>query len=435
MRVRFPLRELPLIKPPPLAGVSDYKYVSALPAGVYKSIQILLNEVLAGPYREEVYKQYLRQKSTCSDPAKILPKIKLKYYRKKKEPAFGDLKCAQCGKIGIDVGSTFKPYPNSKIKHFCEDCTIKNYKEQYGFETFEAAEARRRRMFDVGYLFNEIMTDEYLQRTGKEYKDLELEEMREIAESSKEFYNLLFSKNEKERIERIEDQKEIEKELRKKLNRIDLDSLFGNKNLDWPAWMDCAWRRIPCREDDCPICGKIKQDEEKYRKNGEDSDNFERVAEDIQENFTEALQTIKKDAEEKGLEIENLGEVKIPPRPEEFSLYNNVNEWRKSIMSLMQSARNLNNSWVKTEDGKDLEWYASLLATKTYRQLCNRWHIDNGDDYGEEDFEYTQYVLKETLKILSETLNELGQQNNKNKKDFKLASFFLSNIKEDILQI
>jgi len=28
MRVRFPLRELPLIKPPPLAGVSDYYWPS-----------------------------------------------------------------------------------------------------------------------------------------------------------------------------------------------------------------------------------------------------------------------------------------------------------------------------------------------------------------------------------------------------------------------
>ena len=64
-----------------------------------------------------------------------------------------------------------------------------------------------------------------------------------------------------------------------------------------PKWMDCAWRRVACEKDSCPICGRINKDRKRHIEAGEDPDDIGMVFEDVGRTFKETLELIKKDAE------------------------------------------------------------------------------------------------------------------------------------------
>jgi hypothetical protein len=80
-------------------------------------------------------------------------------------------------------------------------------------------------------------------------------------------------------------------------------------------------------------------------------------------------------------------------------------------------------------------WYANTILAKTYRQLCNRWHVARGDDYGREDYLYTQYVLAECFRILHKALRALGGMDIEQKNKFALADYFLTEIEQEIKSI
>ena len=178
-----------------------------------------------------------------------------------------------------------------------------------------------------------------------------------------------------------------------------------------PKWMECAWRRVACGKDDCPICGKIKKDRQKHIEKGEDPDDIKSVLEDVKQNFKETLEMIKKDCEARGIELTNIENIKEPPEPEEFPLYQEIKRWNREIFQTANEAELFGNWWIYTEAAANLFWYANTLLSKVYRQFCNRWHIENKDEYGEFDYQYTRYVLKECLKILKNSLKELVSNN------------------------
>src|SRR3989338_3754879 len=70
-------------------------------------------------------------------------------------------------KIRRDARCTYK-----NPKYICESCAIDQFQADYGFRTRSAAEARRRRIFDVPYLFQDLFIQEYLRR--KKIKFIEL---------------------------------------------------------------------------------------------------------------------------------------------------------------------------------------------------------------------------------------------------------------------
>ena len=80
-----------------------------------------------------------------------------------------------CGKKNIDLGGAIDAHTDNP-KFYCEDCAIDAYMKDHGFKTREAAEARRRRIFDVGYLFNEMITDKYIRQRNKKSIDDQVEE-------------------------------------------------------------------------------------------------------------------------------------------------------------------------------------------------------------------------------------------------------------------
>ncbi|MBI4050290.1 MAG: hypothetical protein HY398_02475 [Candidatus Doudnabacteria bacterium] len=202
-----------------------------------------------------------------------------------------------------------------------------------------------------------------------------------------------------------------------------------------PKWMECSWRRQECGRKSCKICSRLQKDRQRHLDAGEDPDDMAVVFEDISLAFKETLAAIKRDAERLGIDITNIDHIQEPPRPEKFSLYRKVAAWRHSMADLLEGADLDEEIWPFTDEGQDLSWYKNTLCAKVYRQLTNRWHLDSDDDYGEFDYEYTQYVLKECLKILKASLSELIKMDLRHKPQFLIALANLNTLESKILKI
>lgn len=151
---------------------------------------------------------------------KILSQIKLKYHKNSEiEKEHDRFLCYVCKKKSKEVGS-FLEYHLKKPKIICKDCSIEMYQAEHGYKNKEAAASRRRRVFDVAYLFNEIIIDEYLNCNEiKSVDDLKEKDMKEIMNLSAT-YNELLSKEEKGVLEEMEKQSDIEKDLKEKVKKL-----------------------------------------------------------------------------------------------------------------------------------------------------------------------------------------------------------------------
>lgn len=221
----------------------------------------------------------------------------------------------------------------------------------------------------------------------------------------------------------------------KLMERNGLEYIGNAKDFKMPKWMECAWRRVPCGKDDCPICGRIKKDRQKHIERGEDPDDVKSVFEDVSQNFKETLEIIKKDAERKGIDITNIENIQEPPEPEEFPLYQKVEKWNKEVFRTANEAELSGSFWIYTEAAADLFWYANTLLAKIYRQLCNRWHIKKRDSYGEFDYQYTQNILKECLEILKKSLKETEENTQFQKESLNSLLSQLLKLENQIIRI
>jgi hypothetical protein len=102
---------------------------------------------------------------------KPIPYIRLKYAaqltpsEREKTASESGLTCSQCHKKVAVMGST----NTATHEVTCDICAIKAYKTYQGFRTLKAAKAHRRRMFDIGYLFTELLIDDYMAYHEVEY--------------------------------------------------------------------------------------------------------------------------------------------------------------------------------------------------------------------------------------------------------------------------
>ncbi len=145
----------------------------------------------------------------------LFPLIRLKYYEKppKSYRPNNGLKCFICHEKNVPVGSGFTD-EKGKTHIYCERCAIRNFKFHYGFRTLKLAEHRRRRLFDVGYLFNEMLVDKYMAEQCKNDIDqLSHDEREMLLDLSTEKFNLALSKAEKVKLEETVSQIDIEKKL------------------------------------------------------------------------------------------------------------------------------------------------------------------------------------------------------------------------------
>jgi len=161
---------------------------------------------------------------------KNLPLIILKYYHtpwKNDTKEKSGINCAWClDKNIVNIGGGFED-KKGDMHHICEDCAVLRYKEDYGFSTLSIARARRRRIFDIGYLFNEMVIDQYIKAKGiKDFSEIKIGLEDDIFIEAGRLFNHLFNKKEKIKIEEIENQKEIEEMFKKRLETIDFQEYF-----------------------------------------------------------------------------------------------------------------------------------------------------------------------------------------------------------------
>lgn len=202
-----------------------------------------------------------------------------------------------------------------------------------------------------------------------------------------------------------------------------------------PEWWECSWRRIGCGKKTCRLCGKIQKDRQGHISKGEDPDSLESALEDVGGSFREAMSMIKKHAESMGIDITNIDSIKEPPEPNKLPLYRKIFKWRNFINDIIKDAYQTESLWLATEAAADLNWYKDTLSAKTYRQLCNKWHIEQGDEYGDFDHKYTKYILDECLRILECALNDLVLLNSPQKVSLTMALSQFLEIEKKILSI
>ena len=160
---------------------------------------------------------------------KVLSKIELAYYKRPKkgdEPAKSGITCGWCFEPDItSVGGGYKD-EKGRMFHICEQCAVYRYKEDYGYKTLTAARARRRRTFDVAYLFNELLIDIYMNLHDipdfKYFSDAD-----DLFIKGSELYNILFSKQDKIELEETQDQDTIERQLQNRLSSVNLSKFFS----------------------------------------------------------------------------------------------------------------------------------------------------------------------------------------------------------------
>lgn len=154
-----------------------------------------------------------------------LSQIKLKYFgRDREKPRFGDAECMLCGRKNIYLGGAKFDEETGEQKFICEDCAVRQYQKEHNFKTFDAAKAQRRRIFDVAYLFKEMVIDKYIAekklRSVDDLNDLESKRLFTLAD---EAYNNLFSKKQKIILEATRSQEKIEKELRIVVDKLNTE--------------------------------------------------------------------------------------------------------------------------------------------------------------------------------------------------------------------
>lgn len=125
--------------------------------------------------------------------SKPMPAIKLKYFQapskasRKRMAKESDIICSQCRQTVAVLGSTNTITGETS----CDICAIEDYCKSEGFETRKAAEAHRRRLFDVGYLLTECLIDKYINAHGIEEEGLTESEQRYLVDISYELQNMI----------------------------------------------------------------------------------------------------------------------------------------------------------------------------------------------------------------------------------------------------
>lgn len=154
-----------------------------------------------------------------------LPQIQLTHVKRDHRPTISDLVCAVCGRRNIPLGSASNLDAEDPAI-VCEECAIDAYQEQAGFASREAAAARRRRMFDVVYLFHELVVAEYLkQHDLPSVAALEEEQLDRLLAIATRGYSQLFNRQQQLQLEETIDQHAIVEQLRRAIVRLPLDSL------------------------------------------------------------------------------------------------------------------------------------------------------------------------------------------------------------------
>lgn len=101
----------------------------------------------------------------------------------------------------------------------------------------------------------------------------------------------------------------------------------------------------------------------------------------------------------------------------------------------MRDAFEEDELWVNSKAAADLLWYSGILSSKTYHELANVWEIQHGDQFGNVDYQYTKFVIQESLRILEESFRELTQYTSPQKVPLMVGLQKLLDLRSEILKI
>jgi hypothetical protein len=202
-----------------------------------------------------------------------------------------------------------------------------------------------------------------------------------------------------------------------------------------PQWMECVWRRVPCGKKSCPVCSRLLTEHENITATVEEQDELELIFDDVASSFKETLEFIKQDVKALRINIFDLENFKIPPRPHKFSVYRKVAAWHRQVSAIINAAEIGGDLWLGTEAAADLVWYKNILLSKIYRQLCAIWWRKQGIKFSEADFRYTAFVLKEVVEILLKSLHDLSILQSGQKGALFLCLVWLQQFQPTILKL
>lgn len=199
-----------------------------------------------------------------------------------------------------------------------------------------------------------------------------------------------------------------------------------------PEWMDCTWKRLPCGNTDCPICS---QDEVMSGGGKLPQEHIESALEDILSDLHSHYADVQDYAAQQGVTGKKTHREKSAPSPEDFPLYNKLKIWRDDTLAVAELAADEGSFWPATDPGQDLLWYGNILLGKSYRQLCNRWYMDQGENCEPVDYEYTAHVLLECLTHIKVSLRSLIELDVEEKYKLNLIFLYLPAFEADVLGI
>lgn len=138
----------------------------------------------------------------------------------------------------------------------------------------------------------------------------------------------------------------------------------------------------------------------KHRERGEDPHDLRIVMQDVKESMQEAMQLIKKTAEEQGIDLNAVSEEEYElPDPREHPLHKSADKYRHMAGQFLKKLQK-----IIQKEGKDLtkrveiipspekdigslqhivscyetiSWYHTLISAKIYRALCKEKHQDD----------------------------------------------------------
>jgi hypothetical protein len=207
---------------------------------------------------------------------------------------------------------------------------------------------------------------------------------------------------------------------------------------EYPKWMECQWRRERCNKIECPLCYRLLKQEQKHRLRGEDPNDIKVALEDVKESFDETFALIQEGAEELGIDLNNIPEdPKLEERDQmEHPFYKKIHAWIMKIHGFMRNIYESESPWINTEEWKDLSWYHTMLGAKVYRQLCNKWDMENVDR-DPSDYIYTKGVIEEIIKILKKSFQSVLSYNLTYSEKSALQDLFdeFLNFETDLLSI
>lgn len=132
--------------------------------------------------------------------------------------------------------------------------------------------------------------------------------------------------------------------------------------------------------------------------------------------------------------FDNFIANKKAPKPDQFPFYLEIKNWTHEFKEIAELSLEKSEFWIFTEEASDLFWYLEILLERVYLQLCNRYLIENGEDFL-SNYKYQKYFLIEIIKAIKISMAEILKIKTNQKEDLRKILQKLVSLEEKIFNI